>query len=34
MLEDTRTLVLGEKLDGYTRGHQDPSVRREARRLC
>ena len=32
MLEDTRTLVLGENLEGYVRGHQHPSVIGEARR--
>ena len=44
MLEDTSTLVLGESLEGYVRGHhslegnvrghQHPSVRREPRGLC
>ena len=34
MLEDTSTLVLGESLEGYVRGHQHPNVRREARGLC
>ena len=34
MLEDTSTIVLGERLEGYVRGHQHPSVRREARELC
>ena len=34
MLGDTSTLVLGESLEGYVRGHQHPSVRREARGLC
>ena len=34
MLGDTSTLVLGERLEGYVRGHQHPSVRREARGLC
>ena len=34
MLEDTSTLVLGERLEGYVRGHQHPRVRREARGLC
>ena len=31
MLEDTNTLVLGERLEDYVRGHQHPSVRREER---
>ena len=34
MLEDTSTLVLGERLEGYVRGHQHPNVRRKARGLC
>ena len=34
MLEDTSTLMLGERLEGYVRGHQHPSVMREARGLC
>ena len=33
MIEDTSTLVLGERLEGYVRGHQHPSVMRETRRL-
>ena len=33
MIEDTSTLVLGERLEGYVRGQQHPSVMREARRL-
>ena len=34
MLEDTSTLVLGERLEGYVRGHQHPNVRGEARGQC
>ena len=34
MLEDASTIVLGERLEGYVRGHQQHSVRREARGLC
>ena len=34
MLENTNTIVLGEKLEGYVRGYQHPRVRREARGLC
>ena len=34
MLEDTSTLVLGERLEGYVRGDQFLSVRREPRVLC
>ena len=34
MLEDTIILVLGQMLEGYVRGHQHTSVRREARGLC
>ena len=34
MLEDTSNLLLGEKLEGYVRGHQDPGVMREAGGLC
>ena len=34
MLEDTRTLVLGESLEVYARGHEHTSVRGEPRGLC
>ena len=39
MLEDTSTIVLGERLEEYVRehyvrGHQHPSARRKARGLC
>ena len=34
MLEDTSTLVLGESLRCYIRGHLHTSVRREAIGLC
>ena len=34
MLEDTSIIVLGERLEGYARGHQHHSVRREAKGLC
>ena len=34
MLDYTSILVLGERLEGYIRGHQHPSVRREPRGLC
>ena len=34
MLEDPSTLMLGERLEGYVRGHQHPSVRIELRGLC
>ena len=33
MLEDTSTLMLGESLEDYVRGYQDPSVRIEPRGL-
>ena len=33
MLEDTSILVLGECLEGYVRGNQHPTVRREAKGL-
>ena len=34
MLEDNSTIVLGERQESCVRGHQHPSVRREARGLC
>ena len=34
MLEDTSTLVLGERLEGYFRVYKYPGFRREARGLC
>ena len=34
MLENTSTLVSGERQEGYVREHQHSSVRREARGLC
>ena len=34
MLEDTSTLVLGESLKGYVRGHLHPSIKREPSGLC
>ena len=34
MLEDTSTLMLGERLEGNVRGHQHTSVRREPRGQC
>ena len=34
MLEDTSTIVLGDRQEGCVRVHQYPSVRREARGLC
>ena len=34
MLEDTSTIALGERLEDYVIGHQDHSVRREARGRC
>ena len=34
MLEDISTLVLGESLDGYVRGYQNPNVMSEARGIC
>ena len=34
MLEDTSTIALGERLDGYVRGHQHSSIRRVSRGLC
>ena len=34
MFENTSTLLLGERLKGYVRGHQNSSIRRELRGLC
>ena len=34
MLEDTSTLMLGESLEGYVRGHQHISIRRETSGQC
>ena len=34
MLEDTSSIVLRECLEGYVIGHQDPSIREQARGLC
>ena len=34
MLEDISTIVLGDSLEDYLRGHQHPNVKRDARGLC
>ena len=34
VLEDTSALMLVERQNGYVRGYQHPSIRREAIGLC